>query len=211
MKKPEKWTDTYPQGTKAGEEEYKFFKSLARNPKYEWRSTSGIAKEADLSKERVEEIIKKYLKKGMVFQNAKNEDLWAYWERVKDLLPKDDKSISKKDQDKRIDKITDIIIDQNQPYPGCKYGYNADGTLDADHERWSSPSVDERWHAPEEDFCYWMPIRDSVPEDAPIIEVMPPWNTNNYDGFDIDAEKTTYPHIFGFKTPEKDKICTFRD
>jgi len=180
MKKPEKWTDVYPQGTKAGEEEYRFFKSLARNPKYEWRSTSGIAKEADLTKGRVEEIIKKYLKKGMVFQNAKNEDLWAYWARVKDLLLKDDKSISKKDQDKRIDKIiSDIVIDQNQPFPGHREGYAVD-------ERWSPPSGDE----------------------------MAPWETNNYEGFDVDdsiktPDSTTYPQIYGFKTPGPYKLITW--
>ena len=100
MKKPEKWTDVYQ-----GEEEYRFFKSLARNPKYEWRSTSGIAKEANLTKPRTEEIIKKYLKKGMIFQNSKNEDLWAYWERAPELLPKETKSISKTDHDKRINKV----------------------------------------------------------------------------------------------------------
>ena len=182
MKKPEKWTDVYPQGTKAGEEEYRFFKSLARNSKYEWRSTSGIAKEADLTKGRVEEIIKKYLKKGMVFQNAKNEDLWAYWERVKDLLPKDDKSISKTDQDKRIDKIiSDVVIDQNQPYSGHREGYAVD-------ERWSPLSGDE----------------------------LPPWNISASEGFDIDdsikcPEGTTYPQIYGFKTPERHKMGELRD
>lgn len=45
-------------------------------------------------------------------------------------------------------------------------------------------------------------------------QVLPPWNTENYNGFDINSEvdfssdpdaqkKITYPHIYGFKTPEK--------
>jgi len=107
--KPKKWVDVYPHGTKEGDEELKFFIALARHPKYQWRSTSGIAKEIGLTPERVEEIIQKYYKKGMVFQNPKNEDQWGYWERVPDMLPEEQKSISKKDQDKRIDKIISAI------------------------------------------------------------------------------------------------------
>lgn len=45
-------------------------------------------------------------------------------------------------------------------------------------------------------------------------QVLPPWNTENYNGFDINSiadleddpdaqEKQTYPHIYGFKTPQK--------
>lgn len=45
-------------------------------------------------------------------------------------------------------------------------------------------------------------------------QVLPPWNTESYNGFDINSEvdfsnnvdaqrKITYPHIYGFKTPEK--------
>lgn len=103
--KPKKWTDVYPHGTKEGDEELKFFIALARNPKYQWRSTSAVAKEAGITKERTEEIINKYYKKGMVFQNPKNEDQWGYWERVPEMLPKMQKSISQKDQDDRIGKL----------------------------------------------------------------------------------------------------------
>lgn len=45
-------------------------------------------------------------------------------------------------------------------------------------------------------------------------QVLPPWNTESYNGFDIDdikqftedpqeQKRTTYPNIYGFKTPEK--------
>lgn len=45
-------------------------------------------------------------------------------------------------------------------------------------------------------------------------QVFPPWNTESYNGFDVDSTKdfvadpneqkrTTYPNIYGFKTPEK--------
>lgn len=103
--KPKKWTDVYPAGTKEGDEESRFFKSLARNSKYEWRSVAALAKESNLDKKRVEEILSKYFKLGMVFQNPKNEDHWGYWERVQDLLPDEKKSIKQIDQDKRINKI----------------------------------------------------------------------------------------------------------
>ena len=100
--KPKKWTEVYPIGTKEGDEESKFFKALARNPKYDWRSTAAISKESDLSKKRVEEIIQKYYKLGLIFQNPKNEDNWGYWERVPHMLPDIKESISDNDKNKRI-------------------------------------------------------------------------------------------------------------
>jgi len=104
IKYPPKWTDIYPQGTKEGNEEQRFFIALSRNAKYSFRSVSALAKEANLTKERVEEIILKYVKKGMVFQNPANEDQWGYWERNQDMLPSDKGSIQTNDQNKRIDK-----------------------------------------------------------------------------------------------------------
>lgn len=103
--KPKKWTEVYPVGTKEGDEEARFFRILARNQKYEWRSTSALSKEANLSKKRVEEIISKYHKMGIVFQNPRNEDQWGYWERVPHMLPDKKKSISKTDKDQRIEKL----------------------------------------------------------------------------------------------------------
>jgi hypothetical protein len=102
--KPPKWHEIYPVGTQAGDEEARFFKTLARNPKYEWRSVGALSRESSLSKERVEKILAKYYKKGLVFQNPANEDQWGYWERVPHMLPDKEKSISKTDQDSRIDK-----------------------------------------------------------------------------------------------------------
>lgn len=102
--KPKKWTEVYPVGTKEGDEEARFFKVLARNPKYEWRSTAALSKEGNITKKRVEEIISKYYKLGLVFQNPKNEDHWGYWERVPHLLPENKKSISKNDKDERIER-----------------------------------------------------------------------------------------------------------
>jgi hypothetical protein len=107
MNKPKKWTEVYPQGTKEGDEEAKFFRCLARNPKYEWRSIAQIVKETGLTRERIEEIIDKYhnnIKPAIVYPHKTNADMWGYWERVPEVLKKDDRSISEKDQDARIDK-----------------------------------------------------------------------------------------------------------
>lgn len=100
--RPKKWTEVYPVGTKEGDEESRFFRSLARHPKYEWRSTAALAKESGLSGKRVEEIIAKYLKLNMVFQNPKNEEHWGYWERVTHMLPEIPRSVSQEDKEKRI-------------------------------------------------------------------------------------------------------------
>ena len=101
-KDPPKWEYVYPHGTKDGDEEQKVFIVLARNPKYKWRSVAQMAKETGLSKERVEEILAKYWNKGMVFQDPKNDEHWGYWERVPDMVPKEKKSLARKDQDDRI-------------------------------------------------------------------------------------------------------------
>lgn len=104
--RPKKWTDVYPVGTREGDEEARFFRSLARHPKYEWRSVAALAKESGLTKERVEQVISKYMKMKMVFQNPSNEDHWGYWERVSHILPDEYVSISDEDKKKRIGKQT---------------------------------------------------------------------------------------------------------
>ena len=48
---------------------------------------------------------------GLIFGSETNEDHWAYWERVPDLLKKDLRSISKKDKDGRVDKFIDESLD----------------------------------------------------------------------------------------------------
>lgn len=104
-KLPPKWTEVYPQGTKEGDEEQDVFVCLARHPKWTFRSIAQISKESNLSKEKVEAILEKYWKRGMVFQNPNNEDQWAYWERVPDMLPKIQKSITQEDHHNRINKL----------------------------------------------------------------------------------------------------------
>jgi hypothetical protein len=114
--KPPKWVDVYPYGTKAGDEEHSVFVVLARNPKFDWRSLAQIVKETGLSAERVEEILFKYHKKGMVFQRETDAGHWAYWERVPHLLP-DDTSLVKKDQNQRVDDCCDC--EQNDSCSQC--------------------------------------------------------------------------------------------
>lgn len=99
---PPKWVNVYPQGTKEGDEEYDFFIALGRSPKWQWRSTAQIAKESGLSRKRVDEILDKYWRKGMVFQSPSNEDHWGYWERVPEMLPKEEISVTEKDHEDRI-------------------------------------------------------------------------------------------------------------
>jgi hypothetical protein len=101
----EKWDQIYPAGTQEGDEEAAFFIAISRNPKYIYNSTSGIAAISGLSKVRVEEIIRKYLKLGLIYANKKNDDSWGYWERMdKDDLPKDYESVLQRDQKARMKK-----------------------------------------------------------------------------------------------------------
>lgn len=103
-----KWTEIYPQGTKEGDEEYAFFIALERHAKLIWRSTASLAHDSGLDKVRVEKIIEKYYKLGMIFANPKNDESWAYWERMpKDALPKKAESLVEKDQKSRMQKHLD--------------------------------------------------------------------------------------------------------
>lgn len=105
---PKKWPQVYPQGTKEGDEEQMFFigkdgaSGLARHPKYEWRSTAAIIKESGLKQVRVEEIIQKYIKMGLIFPSKSKDDHWGYWERVPEMVPAPPTSIGSADQTQRI-------------------------------------------------------------------------------------------------------------
>jgi hypothetical protein len=107
MDQPKKWTEVYPYGTKQGDEEAKVFRALARHQKFDYRSTGAIVKDTGLTRERVEEIIDKYVNKvkpPLIYAHATNEDHWGYWERCPDVLKKDKRNPSDKDKDSRIDK-----------------------------------------------------------------------------------------------------------
>src|SRR4051812_41027425 len=63
MVKPKKWHEIYPYGTKTGDDEAKVFRALSRHAKFDWRSTGAIVKATGLTREKVEEIIDKYVNK----------------------------------------------------------------------------------------------------------------------------------------------------
>ena len=112
--KPPKWWEVYPQGTKEGDEEQRFFKVLERNPKYKWRSVEAIGKEAKLELPRVEQIINKYYKRGMVFPSPSQDDQWGYWERNPELVNQDISTLAEKDQAGRIDDSLKNLQDTGQ-------------------------------------------------------------------------------------------------
>ncbi len=95
------WTEVYPQGTPEGDEEQRFFIALARS-KDNWVSTERITKSANLSTKRVEEIVNKYLKKGIILKHSSKDNVWGYWERNLDSIEKEKKTITENDQDLRI-------------------------------------------------------------------------------------------------------------
>jgi hypothetical protein len=104
---PKKWHEIYPYGTKEGEEEAKIFRALSRHSKVDWRSTAAIIKATGLSRERVEEIINKYVnlvKPPLLYAHPSNDEHWGYWERCPEVLEKDERNISQKDKDNRVDK-----------------------------------------------------------------------------------------------------------
>ncbi len=103
MKKPKKWTELYPRGTEEGSEEQRFFIALARDQKWAYKSTAMLIKETKLSHERVEEIIHKYHKLGLILQSETADNSWAYWERDIQRL-KEKKTLVQLDQDERIKK-----------------------------------------------------------------------------------------------------------
>ena len=104
----QKWTDLVAQGTKEGAEEQLFFVRLTRHPKYTYRSVADLQESTSLPEERILEILKKYSKLGMIMLSPKN-DMYGYWERVKEDYPEyfeKELSLSQKDKRNRINKIT---------------------------------------------------------------------------------------------------------
>ena len=55
----------------------------------------------------VEDIIDKYrnnINPPLIYPHATNEDHWCYWERCPEVLNSDNRGISDKDKDNRIDR-----------------------------------------------------------------------------------------------------------
>lgn len=100
-KSPKKWYDVY-----RGQDEYNFFIALARHKEYKWRTIAAIAKEANITELRVEQILDKYAKfdPPMVHPNPAGDHQWGYWERVKDHIPAKKKTLSGTDHENRMSK-----------------------------------------------------------------------------------------------------------
>lgn len=104
-KSQKKWWEVY-----SGDEEKKFFvgkdghSGLVRNDDFHWRSTDALARESGLSKTKIEQIIDKYHKAGIVLQHEKDPEKWGYWENIKSKSINPKGSIVEEDQKDRIDK-----------------------------------------------------------------------------------------------------------
>jgi hypothetical protein len=105
QKSPKKWWECYN-----GDEEKRFFvgkdgsSGLCRKADFDWRSTEALSRESGLSKARVEQIIDKYHKAGIVVQHAKDPEKWAYWEKVNNSTAQSKAGTVEEDQKNRIDK-----------------------------------------------------------------------------------------------------------
>lgn len=69
------------------QDEVDLFTSIARNPKYDWRSVSGIIKELGWEKEKIDQVLKPFINNRMIIakQTKKGMSI-AYWERIQDEL-----------------------------------------------------------------------------------------------------------------------------
>lgn len=130
---PPKWHQVY-QGTN----EKRFFvgidgkSGLVRSRSGEgkqqtWRSVKGLAADSGLSLKRVEEVIAQYMPAGVVLNNAKNPELWGYWENVG--LEEAPKSLSDSDKEERVNKVTGTLkaskAQPAAPAPGPSNGNGA--------------------------------------------------------------------------------------
>jgi hypothetical protein len=104
-KKMPNWYEIYPQGTPEGEEEKKFFLSLIRNKKYKnWRSVSAISKESGLTEEKIEQIIFKYHKIGLIIQSPANSEFWGYYYNNLEDVKEDPISVIEEERKKILKK-----------------------------------------------------------------------------------------------------------
>jgi hypothetical protein len=102
-----KWHEVYQ-----GADERNFFigkdgKSGLVRSQFDFRSSAALAKESGLDNDRVEEIIDKYLKLGIVIQSPNKEDHYGYWCRVAPHLGNaTHQTVAQADQADRVKKAT---------------------------------------------------------------------------------------------------------
>lgn len=105
MASAKKWWQVY-----ANDEEKRFFvgkdgnSGLCRKGDFEWRSIEALARESGLTKSRVEEIVDKYQKAGLVVQHAKDPEKWGYVHKVGSPASAAKSDVVKGDQKDRVDK-----------------------------------------------------------------------------------------------------------
>lgn len=101
--KPKKWHEIYK-----GNDERAFFvgkdgKSGLVRTSYTYRSVSALVKESGLSKDKVEQMVNKFLGLGIIFQSDNHDDQYGYWERVNpNYVVGGAKTIVAKDQESRV-------------------------------------------------------------------------------------------------------------
>lgn len=98
------WYDNY-----CNDDELFFFvgrdkKSGLVRSDFDYRSVAALIKESGLTEQRVEQILNKYLKKGLVIQSTNKIDHYAYWRLAKNQGGEKKKSLAQSDKDKRMAK-----------------------------------------------------------------------------------------------------------
>lgn len=78
---------------------------LARHPSYKWRSVDALIKESGATRAEVEQVLKKFLKSGIIIQSEKGDN-FGYWELVAPHSADLKKTSVEQDQDSRINKAS---------------------------------------------------------------------------------------------------------
>lgn len=104
MAAPKKWWQSH-----ANDEERRVFvgtdgkSGLVRSKDFNWRTLKSLANESGLTEKRVEEILAKHMKTGLVVQHASG-DKFGYWERVVPEIANPVPGTIEKDQQDRMKK-----------------------------------------------------------------------------------------------------------
>lgn len=92
------WYEVVDSTTIEGKEEHDLFISLSRDKKTTWKTAKQISLDTNISQTRVEEIIYKYFKMGLIFQDIEDDDCWGYWENHLNMVKKNTASLREIDE-----------------------------------------------------------------------------------------------------------------
>ena len=71
----------------ATQDEVDLFTCIARNPKFNWRSIAGVAKELEWDKAKIDQVLKPFIQNRMIIAKSNKKGMSiAYWERIKEEL-----------------------------------------------------------------------------------------------------------------------------